>query len=181
VRIAAAAALLAAALGSGALASAAGSAALATTDGATVVTPAPADEPVFADLEGRSVRVSQRRGDVVLLNFWSTWCGPCRTEMPVFVRLDRDLRSRGLRVLGVAANGRDEADAVRRVADELGVRFEVWLWANAFDMARYGVGPGLPATLVLDRDGRVVRRFQGPVTEADVRPVVEALLPPAGR
>ena len=133
-------------------------------------------EPVFADLSGNAVRLSDRGGEVVLLNFWSTWCAPCRKEMPVFVRLHDELGPRGLRVLGVAANGRDEVAAVTRVMGQLDMRFEVWTWANAFDMEHYGVGPGLPATLVVDRDGRIVRRFRGLVTEAQLRPVVEELL-----
>jgi len=111
--------------------------------------PAPAtagtEEPVFADLEGNAVRLSQR-----------------------------------LRVLGIAADGRDQVAAVREAMSELDVGFEVWLWANANDMAHYGVGPRLPATLIVDGSGDVVRRFRGVVSEKQLRPELEPLLRAAG-
>ena len=134
------------------------------------------DEPVFADLEGHAVHLSDRRGEIVLVNFWATWCAPCRHEMPVFVTLADELGPRGLTVLGISADGRNESAKVRKVLAELDVRFDVWVWANAYDLAHYGVGPGLPATLVVDGEGRVRHRLQGVVTTERLRPLLEPLL-----
>jgi len=138
--------------------------------------PDAAEEPVFADLSGRTVRVSDHRGDVVLLHFWATWCGACKPEMPVFVRLHDSLGPKGLRVLGASANARDEAELVRRYMSDAGMRFESWLWVSAKDMKHYGVGPGLPATVVIDRAGRVRRAIRGRADEATLRPLLEQLL-----
>jgi cytochrome c biogenesis protein CcmG, thiol:disulfide interchange protein DsbE len=140
------------------------------------------EEPIFVDLAGRTVKASDHRGEVVLLNFWATYCGPCRTEMPQLQRLHAELGPKGLRVIGAAANGRDEAEPVRRALADLGATFEPWLWVSAKDMRHYGVGPGLPATVLLARDGSVRHRVQGVVDAAKLRPVIEKLLaepPPA--
>ena len=152
-------------------------------DGAAPAEPpaAPAsEEPVFADLAGRTVRVSDHRGDVVLLNFWATYCGPCRTEMPDLQRLHEELGPKGLRVLGAAANGRDEGAMVLRVMGELGARFETWVWVSAKDIRHYGVGPGLPASILIDRQGRVRRSIRGVIDAAAVKPLLlEMLAEPA--
>jgi thiol-disulfide isomerase/thioredoxin len=134
------------------------------------------EEPVFAALDGRTVRASDHRGQVVLLNFWATYCGPCRTEMPQLQSLHESLGPQGLRVQGAAANGRDEGEAVRRSMSQLGATFDTWLWVSAKDMRHYGVGPGLPATVILDRQGRVRHRVQGVVQAAALTPLLRELL-----
>lgn len=139
-------------------------------------TPEPAPEPIFVDISGRTVRVSEHLGYVVLLNFWATWCGPCRTEMPEIQKLHEALSPQGLRVIAPAANGRDEGPQVTRVLAERGATYESWLWVSAKDMRYWGVGPGLPATVLLDREGRVRHRFQGMVTDAQLRPLLTEML-----
>ena len=134
-------------------------------------------EPVFAELSGSRIRVSDRAGAPILLNFWATWCAPCRSEMPVFTKLHEELAPRGLRVIGVSANGLDQAETVRAAMTAMNMSFEVWLWANANDMAHYSVGPQLPATLLIAADGTVLHRFRGVVREDQLRPLIEPLLP----
>ena len=136
----------------------------------------PPREPVFSSLDGKMVHVSDHRGDVVLLHFWATWCGPCRTEMPRIVALDRDLRDEGLRVIGAAANGRDDVEAVRKFMGEQGMTFEEWCWVSAKDMRFYGVGPGIPASVLLDRQGAVRWRAQGPIDDATARAEIAKVL-----
>lgn len=136
----------------------------------------PATEPVYLTLDGESVRLSDREGEVVLLTWWATWCGACRKEMPEVVALHEELSARGLRVIGAAVNGRNEAELVRRAMAELGMDFEVWLWANANDMAHHGLGPELPASIVVDDDGRVVERIRGALDREALRPLLRRLL-----
>jgi thiol-disulfide isomerase/thioredoxin len=137
---------------------------------------APVEEPPFMDLAGRQVHVSDHRGDVVLLHFWATWCGACKPEMPALARIHATLGPKGLRILGAAANGRDEAELVKSYMRANGMKFESWVWVSAKDMAYYGVGPGLPASVLIDRDGTVVKAIRGPVDERTLAPIVEELL-----
>jgi thiol-disulfide isomerase/thioredoxin len=137
---------------------------------------AASEEPFFADLAGNRVRVSERRAEVVLLNFWATWCAPCRTEMPVLVKLHDGLGARGLRVIGAAADRPNDVEVVRQFMLRHDMRFEVWLWVSAADMAWFGVGPGMPSTVLIDREGNVRHRFRGVIDEGTVRRLLEPLL-----
>lgn len=117
--------------------------------------------PDFAlnDLGGATVRLSDYRGRVVLLNFWATWCGPCRIEMPALQALEEDYAERGLRVVSVAG----DFEGARRVAPfvaEMGVHFPALLDADGRVQDQYLVRM-LPTTLILDRQGTVVYKFVG--------------------
>jgi cytochrome c biogenesis protein CcmG/thiol:disulfide interchange protein DsbE len=136
----------------------------------------PREEPQFVDLSMKTVRVSDHLGDVVLVNFWATWCGPCRQEVPALAKLNTELQPKGLRIIGAAGNGRDDAATVQAAMKDLGVNYEVWLWVTAKDMAYYGVGPGIPATVLVDRKGVVRARFPGVIDPAKARPIIEAVL-----
>ena len=147
---------------------------------AATVAAAPAplaeEEPVFVDLAGHDVHVSQHLGHIVVLNFWATWCGPCRTEIPALQRVHEAFGARGVQLIGASANGRDDAAVVKALLDPLGVTYDVWLWVAAKDMRHWGVGPAIPATVVLDPKGVIRATFRGPVTEAQLTPVLESLL-----
>ena len=134
-------------------------------------------------VEGDTASLDALRGRVVILNFWASWCEPCRPEMPQFDALHRELQSEGLTVLGL--NAGEEEDAVRRFARELGLRFPLVLDPDGAIRSAYGV-VGLPTTFVLDREGRVAARAIGPLdwAQPDVLEVLRAVLadpsPPAG-
>ena len=134
------------------------------------------EEPVFVDLDLKYVHASDHLGEIVVLNFWATWCGPCRMEIPSFVKLYDSLGPRGVRFVAAAANPRSEAETVRTFMQQNGMKFDVWLWVTAKDMRYYGVGPGIPATLLLDRKGKIRNTFVGPIREDEVRAAIEALL-----
>jgi thiol-disulfide isomerase/thioredoxin len=137
----------------------------------------PPEEPEFSDAAGGAlVRASQHRGEVVVLNFWATWCPPCRGELPLLEQVAEEYGPKGVRLICAAANGRDDAELVRRVLADAGVKADAWDWVTAKDMRYYGVGPGIPATVILDRAGTVRRRVQGPIDPASLRPLLDDLL-----
>jgi peroxiredoxin len=111
--------------------------------------------PAFAleDLAGRRVSLADFRGRAVFLNFWATWCAPCREEFPAMVTLSRELGEQGLAV--VAVNFQEDREAVRAFAREFGVPFPVLLDPSGGVAERYGVR-ALPTTVFGDRQGMLV-------------------------
>jgi len=101
---------------------------------------------------GRNVRLSELRGQVVLINFWASWCGPCRQELPLLNKIYGQYRAAGFMLLAVNVDdNRKDAEAMLK---QLGLRFPI-LFDGSKNVAKlYGVDT-MPATLVIDRDGRV--------------------------
>jgi len=141
--------------------------------------PVAAAEMELSDLSGQPLRLSDLRGRVVLLNFWATWCAPCRDEMPALKALARELGPRGLTVVGV--NFRESKQDVEVFAREYGLDFPMLLDGEGRLAKRYQVY-ALPVTLLVDRRGMVVgtavgiRNWVGP----DARAYLERLLSTPG-
>ena len=144
----------------------------------TGVPPAQRDKAPEFDLprlDAGRVSLSGLRGKVVLLNFWASWCAPCRTEMPALDSLRRSVRDPDFFYLGV--NDEKDIDAARGFMDEFGFEFPVVLGHG--DMKAAYHYPGLPYTVLLDRDGRVVERwigFAGPEQMQAIRALIRAEL-----
>ena len=135
-------------------------------EAAEVGSRAPAFE--LPTIDGETVSLEQYRGQVVVLNFWATWCPPCVYEMPSMERLYQDLRAEGFVVLGVSvdvdpgaadAQGRSQG-IVREYVDELAVTFPILLDPDRTVESLYNVS-GLPTTYVIGRDGRIEGRVVG--------------------
>ena len=126
-------------------------------------------------LDGRAVSLPRLRGRVVFVTFWASWCRPCKEELPLFERLYRQHKSRGLTVLGI--NVREGVDTIRPFTKPLGLTFPLPLDADGDISRQYGV-VGLPTTFLIDRDGRPVGRAVGPRVwdGAAARAIVGALL-----
>ncbi len=124
-------------------------------------------------LDGGTWRLDDHRGQVVVVNYWASWCGPCWEETPGLVRLAREDRPKGLAVVGVSV---DEGglDKVRGFVQRLGVVYPIALSQPMSQMA-YGLG-GVPTTFLVDRQGRVAKSYSGAVKERDLRADAEALL-----
>lgn len=109
-------------------------------------------------LSGKRVSLKDFRGKVVFLNFWATWCVPCRDEMPLMEALHREFKDQGLAV--VAVDFREDKEAVRRFFDELGLSFDAALDIDGEVSEQYGAF-SLPLTYLIDRDGRFVGKALG--------------------
>ena len=137
---------------------------------------APAPDVEFEALDGKPIRLSSLRGRVVLLNFWATWCQPCRAEIPEFNALQRDLEPKGLSVIGVSVSPIDTSDSIRDFQKDIRQDYTVLRGAEAIG-SQFGNGPGLPVTYIIDREGRIRQKFVGPQTrenfEAAIKPVIE--------
>ena len=101
---------------------------------------------------GKNLKLSEHRGEVVMINFWATWCGPCRQEMPLLNRLHEQYRKAGFTLLGV--NVDDKPQAAQDMARQLGVGFPVLFDHDKQVSRRYDVD-AMPSTLIIDRDGKV--------------------------
>ncbi len=112
--------------------------------------------------EGNTVRLSDYRGKAVLLNFWATWCPPCKIEMPWFVDLQKQYGAEGLQVIGVSVDDDAEknADKIGKFAKEMNLNYLVLL-GNDKVSDQYGGVEGLPTTFFIDRSGNIVGYIQG--------------------
>lgn len=125
------------------------------------------------DLDGRPVGLDEARGEIVVLNFWATWCKPCIEEMPALARLHRTFSGRGVRVIAVSADEPGSEEAVRDFVEERRFPFSIWLGATTDSMESFGLKPVLPGTVVLDREGEVRARFDGRFDEDALESAIE--------
>lgn len=139
------------------------------------------DAPDFAlkDAEGKTVHLSEYRGKVVLLDFWATWCDPCRLEIPWFIEMQRKNKDRGFEVLGVSMD--DEGwEVVKPFVKTVGVNYRV-LIGNDQTTELYGGVDSLPTTFLIDRQGKIAAVHIGLASRKDFEDGVEQLLQaPAG-
>ena len=136
--------------------------------------------PDFAlpTLGGETFRLSDLRGKVVVVNFWATWCAPCREEIPDLVRLQEAYRGRGVAFVGVSVD-EEGAAVVRPFAEQYGINYPVALDDGSV-MQRYEGAAALPTTYFVTREGRVRRYMPGTLTYAEAVPVLDELLREGG-
>ena len=128
------------------------------------------------DVSGRTRSLGEYRGKLVVLNFWATWCKPCRDEIPILVSLDSRYRERGVEFIAASADDESTQKKVPEFARKLKITFPVWVGARTTDLSRLGLGDELPATAIIDRNGAVVGRILGVVSHADLQKRIEWLL-----
>ena len=131
---------------------------------------------VLPDLSGREQALAQWRGKVLVVNFWATWCAPCREEMPHFVRAQSDQGANGLQFVGIAV---DSVDKARQFAAEVSVNYPILIGGyGAIELSRaLGNSVGaLPFTVVLDRRGELAWTHLGPVREPAFGKLLQELL-----
>ncbi len=126
--------------------------------------------------DGKTVHLSDFRGKAVVLNFWATWCGPCKIEMPWFVDLQKKYEAQGLQIVGVNMDMDDSSkDEVGKFAKDMAVNYPIVLGSEKTADA-YGGLPALPTTLYIDRDGKVVDRVIGLRGRAEIEAAMQKII-----
>lgn len=134
----------------------------------------PAPDFTLESLDGKSMRLSDFRGKAVLLNFWATWCGPCKIEMPWFVELQKEYGPEGFQIVGVAMDDSSKED-IAKFAQEMGVNYPVLLGKEAVGEA-YGGVPALPESFFIGRDGKIVDKIIGLRGRAEIEDSIKKAL-----
>jgi len=129
---------------------------------------------VLQDLNGDKYQFSEYAGKGIFLNFWGTWCEPCKREMPYMERQYQYYKNHGVEVLAV--NVGESNIAVENFAKEYGLTFPILLDKKLEVLNAYGVDP-LPTTFLIDKNGKVVKIITGPMTERDIRDYMELIKP----
>jgi len=134
----------------------------------------PAPEFALKDADGKTVHISDYKGKVVLLDFFATWCGPCKIEIPWFMEMERKNRDRGFAVLGISMD--DEGwEVVKPFLADLGVNYRVVI-GNDETAGKYGGVDALPTTFLIDREGRIAAVHVGLTSRKDFEDGIQQLL-----
>jgi peroxiredoxin len=134
----------------------------------------PAPDFELTSLDGKRVKLSDFRGKAVLLNFWATWCSPCKVEMPWFVDLQKKYGNDGLVILGIAMDDTD-TPKIAQFASEMGVNYPVLLGTDKVS-EQYGNVDYLPTSFYIDREGRIVGKGTGLLGRNEIEENVQKAL-----
>jgi thiol-disulfide isomerase/thioredoxin len=133
------------------------------------------------DLFGADQSLSALKGRIVVLNFWATYCVPCRKEMPDLAAIQNEYALHGVQVVGASADAQEDRAKVLEFAKETKVNFPIWTGATTADMMRFGLGAALPGTVIIGKDGRIAKTISGIVNVVDLKKQIDALLANAER
>ena len=133
----------------------------------------PAPEFELKDADGKTVRLSDYKGKVVLLDFWATWCGPCKIEIPWFIEFERQYKDKGFAVIGVSMD-EEGWTVVKPFVSDLAINYRV-LQGNDSTADLYGGVNALPTTFLIDREGRVAWKHEGLAGKDDFEDRIKTL------
>jgi peroxiredoxin len=134
----------------------------------------PAPDFTLESLDGKQMSLSDLRGKAVLLNFWATWCGPCKIEMPWFVDLQNQYGAQGLQIVGVAMDDASKED-IAKFAKDMGVNYPVLIGKEAVGDA-YGGVPALPESFFISRDGKIIDKIIGLKGKSEIEDSIKKAL-----
>lgn len=130
------------------------------------------------DLSGAEQSLSSFKGRIVILNFWATYCIPCREEMPDLAAIQNEYAAFGVQVIGASTDEAADRAKVLQFIKDTKVNFPIWMDAASSDMLRFGLGTALPGSVVIGKDGRIARVISGIVNQADLKKQIDAMLAP---
>ncbi len=135
----------------------------------------PAPDFSLTTLDGEELRLSDLRGKLVMIDFWSSWCPPCREEAPALAQTYKDYQNRDVEFIGIAIW--DSKDEVEKFVRRYGVTYTNGLDEKGIIAIDYGV-KGIPEKFFVDRDGNLIRKFIGPMGAQDLKTILDELLVP---
>lgn len=125
------------------------------------------------DINGKEVSLSSFKGKVIILDFWATWCGPCRSEIPDFIALQKEYGSKGLQMIGISVD--KDKDILVKFYKDNGMNYPVVLTDGAVE-AKYGGIRAIPMTFIIDRTGKIAKKYVGAISkkqfESDIKPLL---------
>lgn len=148
----------------------------AGSDTKNLSAPIPGPAWSLRDVNGKAVNSADFKGKVVILDFWATWCGPCRMEIPSFVELQKAYGDKGLAVVGVSLD-EEGGRVVKPFMKQFAINYPIVMGDEKIVRA-YGVIEGIPTTFVIDRQGKIVSKHIGYVDKAQFEREVKPLLKP---
>ncbi|MFN2497754.1 MAG: TlpA disulfide reductase family protein [Pyrinomonadaceae bacterium] len=133
-------------------------------------------ELTLKDPSGTSQQLSALKGRIVVLNFWATYCIPCRKEMPDLAAIQNEYAALGVQVVGASTDEAADRSKVLQFIKETKVNFPIWTGATTADMIRFGLGAALPGTVVIGKDGRIAKVISGIVIQTQLKKHLDAML-----
>ncbi len=129
--------------------------------------PVPVDL-TLAGLDGKRIHLRDYRGKVIVLNFWATWCVPCKEEMPMLVEAEKKWAAKGIVFIGASLDDKETKKNVPEFVRKFQVSFPIWLGATADHLAELGLGEAVPDTVFIDQDGLIFARVLGEIYQAEL-------------
>jgi len=133
-------------------------------------------DPTFKALDGQSHKISALRGQIVVVNFWATWCGPCQEELPRLTQIAASYAGKPVSFVFISIDEPKNRSKIPATLARLHVDFASWVNADTDTLESFGLGNIVPGTIVLDDTGQPVARIMGEAREDDVRKPVDWLL-----
>lgn len=124
------------------------------------------------DIEGDEISLSDFSADVIVLNFWATWCPPCKQEIPDFIAAYNKYRDKGVQFIGVS---NEDASTIREFAGDYGINYTLLVDRNSVIMSEWGIR-AIPTTFILDGNGQIIYKNVGMMTGAQLEGAIEDLL-----